>query len=407
MYYINFNMDYHICQLPAKFFSQSRFRRQLKNRLWINLPKRLHLKKNNPKGIASYAGKCAIRQPRQKMNNREKRELIFKIYSDNFQFVIDNTILKETYDKGYGYYCPLCTEHFNKQKLDDKTLTLEHNPPQSLGGKGSILTCKNCNSKSGHSIDVELLYALKTLDGYSFKPNSEFRTKFKNDSTGDKGVNANIKIDSDGNFIINVDSKNNNPKISENFFNSATQTYHNPIFGTDFRNIGLQKKLTFSFPKPAPINEKILKISLLKIAYLLAFEKLGYIFLFSKNMQIVREQLNNPDKEIIKPPFWIKYDFPDDKLGISIITKPRVLRAFLIIFDLKTNSDKYRFAIILPGLGDSDDKIYDILPDQLTTGEGFLNCELNNYIDSNYDIKKVQETFKLVHYWDEIIEKIE
>ena len=341
------------------------------------------------------------------MNNREKRELIFKIYSDNFQSIVDNTILKETYDKDYGYYCPLCTEHFNKQDLDEKILTLEHNPPNSLGGKGSILTCKKCNSKSGHSIDVELLNALRNIEGYSFKPNSEFRTKFKNESTGNEGVNAKIKIDNEGKFTINVDSKNNNPKTSEKFFNSATHTYNNPIFAKDLKNIGWQKKISFSFPKPEPINEKILKISLLKIAYLLAFEKLGYIFLFSKNMQIVREQLDNPNKEIIKPPFWIKYDFPDENLGINIITKPRELKAFLIIFDLKTKSDKYRFAIILPGLGENDEKIYDILPEKLTTGEGFINGELNNYINTNYNLKNVQETFKLVRYWDEIIEKME
>jgi len=341
------------------------------------------------------------------MNNREKRELIFKIYSDNFQSLVDNTKLKETYDKDYGYYCPLCTEHFTVQKLHDKTLTLEHNPPKSLGGNGTILTCKKCNSKSGHSIDVELTNALKTSDAYSFKPNSEFSTKFTNEHTGDKGVNAKIKVDKDGKFIINVDSKNNNPKISKRFFDSATQTYHNPIFTTDFKNIGWQKELSFNFPKPEPLNENILKISLLKIAYLKAFEKLGYIFLFSKNMQIVREQLDNPEKEIIKPPFWFNYDFPDDKLGINIITKPRELRAFLIIFDLKTSSDKYRFAIVLPGLGENDEKIYDILPDRLTTGKGFLNCELNNYINFNYDIKKTEETFKLVRFWDEIIEKME
>lgn len=341
------------------------------------------------------------------MNNREKRERIFKIYSDNFQSIVDNTILKETYNKEYGYYCPLCTELFNKKDLDEKILTLEHNPPKSLGGKDSILTCKKCNSKSGHSIDVELLNALRKIEGYSFKPNSEIRTKFTNKSTGNKGINAQIKIDNEGTFIINIDSKNNNPKVSEKFFNSVTHIYKNPLFVADLRNTGWQKKMSFRFPKPEPINENLLKISLLKIAYLLAFEKLGYIFLFSKNMQIVRQQLDKPNEEIIKPPFWIKYDFPDDKLGINIITKPREMRAFLIIFDLKTKSDKYRFAIILPGLGENDEKIYDILPEKLTTGEGFINCELNNYINSNYDIKKVQETFKLVRYWDEIIEKME
>lgn len=341
------------------------------------------------------------------MNNREKREYIFKIYSDNFQSIVDNTPLKETYDKEYGYYCPLCTEHFNKQKLEDKTLTLEHNPPDSLGGKATILTCKKCNSKSGHSLDAELQQTLKKIDGYSFKPNSEVKTRFRNDSTGNQGVNAKISIDNEGKFIINIDSKNNNPKTVKRFLESEEQVYKNPLFSNDLLNTGWQKKISFSFPKLEPINEKTLKISLLKIAYLHAFEKLGYIFIFNKNMEIVRKQLDNPDKEIIKPPFWIKYDFPDNNLGINIITKPRELRSLLVIFDLRTKSDKYRFAIILPGLAVGDDNIYNVLPEKLTNGEGLLNCELNNYINSNYDIKNVNETFKLVSFWDNVIEKID
>lgn len=341
------------------------------------------------------------------MNNKEKREFIFKIYSDNFQFIVDNTVLKDTYNKSYGYYCPLCTEHFDKSALDNKTLTLEHNPPKSLGGKGRILTCKKCNSNAGHSLDAGILETLKSLDGYSFKPNSEIRTKFHNESTGSQGVNAKIAIDKNGKFIINIDSKNNNPKLSKRFFDSVKHKYTNPLFADDITKSGWHKEISFNFPKPEPKDEKTLTIALLKIAYLIAFEKLGYIFLFSKNMQVIREQLNNPNKEIIKPPFWIKYDFPDDKLGVNIIIKPRKLRAFLIVFDLKTSSDKYRFAIVLPGLGDKDGEIYNVLSDELTKGEGNFNAELNNYIDSNYNIKDVDQTFHLVNYWERVIEKME
>lgn len=340
------------------------------------------------------------------MNNKEKRKFLFKIYSDSFQYIVDNSNLKGKFDKGYGYHCPLCTEHFNKEDLDNKLLTLEHNPPKSLGGKGTILTCKKCNSKAGHSLDTEILNALKEIDAYGFKPNSEFRTKFFNDSTGDHGVNAKLSVDKNGELTIRIDDDINNPRISKKFIENATHKYVNPVFADDIRMAGWHKEVSFKYPIPDPRDEKILQIALLKIAYLIAFEKLGYIFLFSKSIQIVRDQLNNPDKEIIKPPFWIKYDFPDENLGVNIITKPKKLKSLLIVFDLKTKSDKYRFAVVLPGLGSDDDKIYDILPDELT-GKGNIDGEINNYINSNYNIKDLDKTFHLVHYWEEIIEKME
>jgi hypothetical protein len=51
------------------------------------------------------------------------------------------------------YICPLCGRGFLIQAVIDGTLTLEHVPPKSLGGKPLVLTCKDCNNDSGHSID--------------------------------------------------------------------------------------------------------------------------------------------------------------------------------------------------------------------------------------------------------------
>ena len=59
--------------------------------------------------------------------------------------------------KSYGLYvCPICAKGYDRHQLEAGTLTLEHVPPKSLGGKGIVLTCKNCNSTAGHSVDAAL-----------------------------------------------------------------------------------------------------------------------------------------------------------------------------------------------------------------------------------------------------------
>jgi hypothetical protein len=341
------------------------------------------------------------------MNNRAKKELLFKIYSDNFKYIKNNSSLKNNFDKDFGCYCPICFIYFEKADLFDKTnpLTIEHNPPQALGGKGSVLTCKKCNTEAGHKIDNEILKKLLEIDAVNFKPNAEIKTQFFNDSTEGKGVNANIKIDKDRKIIINIDSKNNNPTTQINFLNSEVHEWKSPFFSDNLNTTGWTKKLDFTFNQPKKANERLATISLLKIAYLMAFEKLGHLYLFNKNAEIVREQIKFPDKEIIKNPFWINYKFPDNILGVNIITKPKELRSILVVYDLKTKSDTYRIAICIPGFSEDDDKIYENINEKLCKGEGFENVEVNNYINSEYKIKNLEDTFLLVNFWESFVEK--
>ncbi len=342
------------------------------------------------------------------MNNRERREILFKIYADNFWFIKEHSNLKDKFDKGFGCYCPICLDYFEKPALYDKInpLTLEHNPPESLGGKSRILTCKKCNSGAGHKLDNQILNALKEIDILQFKPNSEIKTRLYNDSTDGKGVNAKINIDSEGKFVVNINSKNNNPDIEKKFFDSEELEYKSALFENDTREVGWRKKLTFNFDKPKNIDERLASISLLKIAYLIAYEKLGHLFLFNKNSAIIREQIKFPEKEIIKNPFWINYKFPDNILGVNIITKPRELRSILVVFDLSTKSDNYRISICLPGFSVGDENIYENISQILCQGDGFKNIEVNNYINSEYDIKDLKKTYHLIEYWESYVEKL-
>ncbi|WP_444462944.1 hypothetical protein [Rhodobacter capsulatus] len=68
--------------------------------------------------------------------------------------------------KGFGidgkfYRCPICQRDFDEQAIrkdapTDYCLTLEHAPPESIGGKVVALTYKNCNNNLGSRLDSQI-----------------------------------------------------------------------------------------------------------------------------------------------------------------------------------------------------------------------------------------------------------
>ena len=51
------------------------------------------------------------------------------------------------------YICPICGTAYNRLALDDRILTKEHVPPDSQNGHVLLLTCKECNNRSGSILD--------------------------------------------------------------------------------------------------------------------------------------------------------------------------------------------------------------------------------------------------------------
>src|SRR4051812_31357623 len=101
---------------------------------------------------------------------------LFKKYSQNLEWFKNHPEIKFKPDFSNGCMCPLCLDIFFEGDLDsniENPLTLEHVPPASLGGKGRLLTCKKCNSISGHDLDAHLLNRLLEMDFHSFLPNAK------------------------------------------------------------------------------------------------------------------------------------------------------------------------------------------------------------------------------------------
>ena len=109
--------------------------------------------------------------------NQYLKQKIFRQFSENLDYVqANNGIVRFVPEIKGGYACPTCCEVFFEKDLSPQLplyLTLEHVPPESMGGKGMTLTCNKCNSKSGSDLDKVLLTYLEELDFKTFLPNSK------------------------------------------------------------------------------------------------------------------------------------------------------------------------------------------------------------------------------------------
>jgi hypothetical protein len=273
---------------------------------------------------------------------KKRKEKLYNIYSQNLSWVKQHPSISFEPDFEEGYICPLCLNLFNRDSLNElsnNALTFDHNPPKSLGGKNGVLTCKQCNSKSGHKLDNHLLTRLEEIDFHSFTPNSKARTTVSSDELK---VTSDISVNDKGTLKININRKNSNPFHVDNFFQNRAYTYkaYAPFLkGHDLFGAGLSWKMNFEIQLPAKSKERFADIALLKIAYLYAFQKFGH--------------------------------------------------GFLIVFNLSTKSSTKQFAIALPGTSSPHLDIYkniELILCQNREGSAHLNLE--HLFDKEYATQK-------------------
>ena len=63
-----------------------------------------------------------------------------------------------------SYACPLCGSLFPPEALDRDALSVEHVPPQALGGRPLVLLCRQCNNRTGARIDAHAVEQAQLLD---------------------------------------------------------------------------------------------------------------------------------------------------------------------------------------------------------------------------------------------------
>lgn len=336
--------------------------------------------------------------------NKQKKLAIFKLFSQNLEWVKEHPFISIKPDFSNGYICPLCFDVFSEKDLDDSFpnyLTFEDIPPVSLGGKPLALSCKSCNSRSGHELDIQLLKKLLEEDAKLFLPNSQAQTTFE---LNGNSVNGTLEVDSNGKVIIDLHRQRSNPHQSNQFMKDMfpPRTIYNPMFYPDKALSNQYESPTFRMKFKETSKERRAEIALLRIAYLYAFATLGNGFFINGGLYKVREQILNPEKDILPKVFWLKIPFPKESEGMNIITLPKEMQSFLVIFNLKTASLERQVAIVLPGPSSPSIKVYDFLTNELCVGDGtnFLNCTYEHLPKLDY-LRKKELALASNWYWQE------
>lgn len=182
------------------------------------------------------------------------------------------------------YGCPLCLRGFPEQKID--LLTCEHVPPASLGGHRLILTCKDCNGQAGgkSGIDTHARRAEHVLDFALGTMETPRPAEF---SVGSLKQRVEVYRSSGGLLILGL-PKNNPPETTRRIRQAME------------RMISRQgHSFTISFSKET-YSEPHECVSWLRAAYLAAFAALGYRYILRNSLNLVRQQIFEPDKKIIE-----------------------------------------------------------------------------------------------------------
>jgi hypothetical protein len=249
-------------------------------------------------------------------NERKKREW-FDLGADSFARVRPGL-----YDHPI-YPCPICLTTFTIEALAEKQLSAEHVPPESLGGRELLLTCRSCNNSSGTKLDAHARIkedVQLALAGTLEHPH-RVRAMF-----GDLVVNAELHT-SGGKYSLQVPTKINKPGTSDTLQSVA--------------RMGAQ--LTVEHERYADLGAKI---SWFRSGYLALVAVTGYELALDPAFEIVRKQILECDeRKMISFTSEVPEHIPLTVRRILHVLAPEWHRGWAVEFG--------RYFVHFPALGDT------------------------------------------------------
>lgn len=210
----------------------------------------------------------------------KKRKFLFDRGVQSYQMLSGNT--------DEIYICPLCKTGYEESALHARDLTLEHVPPQSVGGKIICLTCRTCNTAAGMKFDSAFPEHKKfqSMEKAFVAKNGTFSGRGRA-HLGTSSVNADINIDN-GQVTVRVLQELNKPEEFRE---------HVQLWSTQQKTGS--PKLSFRIETPFRFSWNTLQIAYVKSAYLAAFAQIGYSYALHENMDMVRRQIEDPSSMIL------------------------------------------------------------------------------------------------------------
>lgn len=325
----------------------------------------------------------------KKSQGYKRRKKLFEIFSKNLSNVKKHPSITIEPDIDEGVICPICMKLFPREALShdkgyEDPLTLEDIPPKSLGGEVRTLTCKICNNTAGSQLESHLKNRLEFEEAMSGETDSSLDGAIRTENN--IRINASIEVNEDKFIKIFMDPDRSDPKDIQQF-TSILNTGKTPDFSLDFFG-------KFRLNRP--------EVALLRIGYLIAYSTFGLGFILNPNLEIIRNQINNPKDKIINPWGVYGFDFPPETVGINIIREPKKLRAFFIVFDLETTYKVSRFGVLLPGPTEPGTDIYKFLRGGNSKKSQDMNIQASHIFEKDY-LTDSQAAFASNNLWLEVL----
>lgn len=320
---------------------------------------------------------------KKRSRGHAKRCWLFGRFSRNLGYVKRHPYIEMSPDLDDVYICPICFKLFDGGALSTEyadCLTLEDVPPKALGGNARILTCKLCNNQAGTELDSHLSRQVQAAEFLDQLPGVEIETRLQPDPS--ISLPATTRYTHEGAIKVLYDPNRSDP------------THLNRL--QELGESWNVSRLTLTFFPGYKVNRP--EIALIRIAYLLMFAQFGYGFLLHPSLIPVRQQIAKPQERIL--PDWgiIDASFPDDLVGVSVISDPRELRSFLVVFNLKTTARETRHGVILPGPTTPGPQVYwkiaDLRKENVAIEHQAHVLPEDNYLDDPED------AFVLHTWWD-------
>ena len=180
-----------------------------------------------------------------------------------------------------SFMCPTCMCIIPTANLNE--ISEAHIVPKAAGGKLKTFLCTKCNNKFGTKQDKWFGEIIKIAND----ENASILSSGIRDGyfmiDGIK-VNGHWKQDQDGSLSFYMYINRNSPEINQMI---------NRKFGAK------PPKIRMEVPLPLLRNEQLIEVGYLTSAYLMWFGLMGYSWALQSHLDSVRQQILNPEKEVI------------------------------------------------------------------------------------------------------------
>ncbi len=262
-----------------------------------------------------------------------KRERLFREGAEAFQRIASSA--------PYRYPCPICMGGFPEDALKDGRLTLDHAPQESWPGRSVIvLTCRECNNQAGAILESEMLRREVMYDFDAGTLTRPVRAQLNV-----SGIKLNVDVTASGKDVhIAAPDGTNDPALEQALISELK---------AGAREISLHFYRGFR-------NREAL-VSLLRAAYLVAFATLGYRYILAQQLKVVREQILEPSRDVIRVFSMSMGEASSAERRLMVVERPDSLRSLGIQLG--------RHLVFLPWLTSVPD-IYESLADRGNIGDG-------------------------------------